>query len=113
MTGVFISYSRRDKDFVGKLRDALSARKYDVWVDWKDIPPSTEWLNEIRGGIDGADAFIYLISPDSVSSEVCARELGHAVEQHKRIIPVVRRDPDGTTVPETRGRAELDLPPQR
>ena len=49
MTGVFISYSRRDKDFVGKLREALSARNYEVWVDWEDIPPSTEWLNVKQG----------------------------------------------------------------
>ncbi len=96
---VFISYSRRDKEFVARLHDALAERKYDIWVDWQDIPPSAEWLAEIRAGVESADAFIYLISPDSLASTVCGQELEHAASQHKRIVPVVRRDPDGVAVP--------------
>ncbi len=98
MTAVFISYSRRDKDFVARLHDALVQRKYEVWVDWEDIPPSAEWFEEIRGGVERADGFIYLISPDSVDSTVCQRELEHAVSQRKRIIPVLRRDVDDAKV---------------
>ena len=100
MPSVFISYSRRDKDFVARLHDALAARDYQVWVDWEDIPPSAEWLAEIRAGVDGADGFIYVLSPDSAESKVCAQELEHAVEQHKRVVPIVRRDPDGAHVPD-------------
>lgn len=33
----FISYSRKDKDFVRKLRDALAAQKRNAWVEWKHI----------------------------------------------------------------------------
>ncbi len=100
MPSVFISYSRRDKDFVARLHDALAARDYQVWVDWEDIPPSAEWFAEIRAGVDGADGFIYVLSPDSAESTVCAQELDHAVEQHKRVVPIVRRDPDGARVPD-------------
>ncbi len=100
MPSVFISYSRSDKDFVARLHDALVAREYQVWVDWEDIPPSAEWFAEIRAGVDGADGFIYVISPDSAESKVCAQELEHALTQHKRVIPVVRRDPNGTHVPD-------------
>ncbi len=100
MPAVFISYSRRDKSFVERLHDALKSREYDVWVDWEDIPPSAEWFEEIRSGVRSADGFIYVISPDSVSSEVCTRELGNAVDQRKRIVPVVCREPDGRAVPE-------------
>ncbi len=95
MTSVFISYSRRDKEFVERLHDALKAREYDVWVDWEDIPPSAEWFEEIRTGLSAADGFIYVISPHSVSSEVCTRELDRAVEQRKRILPILHREPDG------------------
>ena len=100
MPAVFISYSRHDKDFVGRLHDALKQRQYDVWVDWEDIPPSAEWLEEIRAGLGAADGFVYVISPDSLGSKVCSRELDYAVEQHKRIVPVVRRDADGAKVPD-------------
>lgn len=97
---VFISYSRRDKAFVERLHAALTSREYDVWVDWEDIPPSAAWLEEIQAGVRGADGFIYVISPDSVRSEVCGRELAHALEQHKRVVPVVCREPNGAAVPQ-------------
>jgi WD40 repeat protein len=97
---VFISYSRQDKDFVERLHRALADRGYEVWVDWDDIPPSAEWFEEIRAGIASADGVVYVISPDSVVSEVCTRELEHAIEQHKRIVPVVYREPDAGSVPE-------------
>jgi TIR domain len=35
---IFISYSRKDKDFVRHLNDALIAQKREAWIDWKDIP---------------------------------------------------------------------------
>jgi WD40 repeat protein len=97
---VFISYSRHDTDFVERLHAALASRGYEVWVDWDDIPPSAEWFEEIRAGIAGADGVVYVISPDSAVSEVCTRELEHAVEQHKRIVPVVCREPEVGSVPE-------------
>ena len=43
MSKIFISYSRKDKDFVKKLYEALTKSlpnsDQDVWVDWEDIPP--------------------------------------------------------------------------
>lgn len=99
MPAVFISYSRRDKEFVTQLHDALVERQYDVWVDWEGIPPSAEWFAEIRAGLGNADGFIYVISPDSVDSKVCTQELDHAVQLRKRIVPVVCRDVDGAAVP--------------
>ncbi len=83
-----------------RLHDALVAREYQVWVDWEDIPPSAEWFEEIRAGVRDADGFVFVISPDSVASEVCTRELEHAFDQNKRVVPVVCRDPGGVNVPE-------------
>jgi WD40 repeat protein len=92
MPDVFISYSRRDKDFVSRLNQALADSGKDAWVDWEDIPASAEWLREIQDGIDGSDAFLFVLSPDSVASTVCAQELDHALERRKRILPIVHRD---------------------
>ena len=99
LADVFISYSRRDKEFVARLAEALVAREKDVWVDWEDIPPTADWFAEIAEGIDGADAFVYVISPDSVASEVCAREIAHAEERNKRVIPILRRPVADDLVP--------------
>ena len=71
MTELFISYSRKDKDFVHRLHDALIAAKREVWVDWEDIPLASDWRAEIFAGIEAADAFAFIISPDSVISQIC------------------------------------------
>lgn len=92
MNDVFISYSRQDSDFVRKLYNRLSEDQREAWVDWDNIPLTADWLDEIKAGIEGADSFIYVISPDSVHSEVCAIELQHALEYNKRLIPVMRRE---------------------
>lgn len=100
MADVFISYSRKDTDFVRQLHDALAARGRDTWVDWESIPLTADWLAEIYAGIEAADTFVFVITPDSISSRECARELAHAVEHNKRLVPIVRRDVDARAVPQ-------------
>jgi len=68
MADVFISYAREDKDFVRCLDRALTEDGRDVWVDWEDIAPSAEWMEEIRTAIEGADAFVFVLSSDSLAS---------------------------------------------
>jgi hypothetical protein len=91
MTEVFISYSRRDKEFIRRLHEALLAQKRDVWVDWEDIPPTADWRAEIRTGIEATNAMIFVISPDSVRSKECRVELELALENNKRLIPLMYR----------------------
>lgn len=69
MADVFISYSRRDETFVRQLRDALAAKGTDVWVDKEDIGPAVEWRRDIELGIEGADIFAFVITPDALTSE--------------------------------------------
>ncbi len=92
MTDVFISYSRKDKDFVHQLNDALAAQQRNTWVDWEDIPATADWWKEVTSGIEQADAFVFIISPDSVRSQVCRNEVTHAVANNKRFIPLMRRE---------------------
>lgn len=89
---VFISYSRRDKPFVQKLVKAFNDVGRDVWIDWEDIPPVADWRQEIHTGIDQADDFVFIISPDSVESQVCTEELARAIEYNKRLVPLLYRE---------------------
>ena len=89
---VFLSYSRKDGAFARQLFEALEARGLSAWVDWEGIPPSAEWWREVCAAIESVDAFVFVMSPDSLASKVCADELDHAVRQHKRLIPVVCRE---------------------
>lgn len=92
MADVFISYSRKDKAFVQQLQQALEAAKRDVWIDWQDIPPTADWWNEIRAGIDSANSFAFVISPQSAASDICHKEVEHAVESGKRIVPLLYQE---------------------
>jgi WD40 repeat protein len=100
----FISYSRKDKVFVQKLHQALAEGQRDTWVDWEDIPRTADWWSEIEAGIEAANTFIFIISPDSVASEVCRREIAHAAKHHKRLVPIVHRDSPTEAVPEVLAR---------
>jgi WD40 repeat protein len=88
---VFISYSRKDTHFVGRLRDELAARGKDVWLDLEDIRKGEEWWKRIERGIQSAAAVVAVVSPDFVSSEVCGSELDYAVANNKRLVPVLAR----------------------
>ncbi|MBD2066357.1 TIR domain-containing protein [Leptolyngbya sp. FACHB-671] len=92
MSDVFISYSRKDTDFVKALYAALEARNRSTWVDWSNIPLTADWWQEIQTGIESADTFVFIISSDSVASAVCNQEIDHAVLHHKRLFPIVRRN---------------------
>src|SRR5688500_8018544 len=94
MSHIFISYSRKDFDFAGKIVRALGKNNLDTWIDWKSIPKGEDWEQEIYRGIEEADAFLFLISPDSVLSQMCTKETTHAVKNGKRILPIVIRDTD-------------------
>jgi WD40 repeat protein len=96
---VFISYSRRDSDFVHTLREAFATAGRPAWLDTADIRPVSDWSVEIAEAIDGSDAVVCVVSPDFVHSAQCAKELAHADEQKKRLIPVVARPVDPATLP--------------
>src|SRR5271169_4269125 len=91
MAEVFISYSRTDFDFAKKLYDALTELKRRVWMDLSDIPPGTKFQSEMLSGVEQSDNFLFLISPDSVSSPMCKAEIDHAVANNKRLIAIVCR----------------------
>lgn len=88
---VFVSYRRKNVEFVKQLVDELRAADREVWIDWEDIPPgSTSFADDIKRGLEGADAFIAVLTPDYLESRYCVElEMGYAVELQKKIIPIV------------------------
>lgn len=92
MSDVFLSYSRRDKEMCRRIFDSFKEQGKEVWADFEDIPLTADWWEEIKAGINASEAFVFLISPDSVRSTVCRQEIDHAVDNNKRIIPVLYRE---------------------
>lgn len=91
-TDAFISYSRKDQAFVKTLSAAFGQLNRDPWVDWDDIQKGEEWWKAIQRGIESAHTFIFVISPDSISSAVCQDEIEYAATCNKRFLPIVRRE---------------------
>ncbi len=101
---IFISYSRRDQEFVFKLANDLEARGGRVWLDQADIRGGTQWRQSIDNGIEQASAFLLLISPDAMDSEYVNFELELAEEQGKPIFPLIYRR---TNIPENLSRFQF------
>ena len=91
MADAFLSHSHHDREMARRLHDALAEAKKDVWADWEDVPPASRFQRDLDDGVSGCNAFVFLISPDSVSSEYCLAELEKATDLNKRIVPVVHR----------------------
>jgi len=90
MPDVFVSYSRRDADFVRALVADLEARGKDVWIDTQGIGDGEVFPDAIRHAIEASDAFVFVISPESVASRYCESEVAYAVSLQKRLVPVLR-----------------------
>lgn len=90
---VFLSYSRRDAAFVGRLADDLARHGIEPWLDTDDLPTDDDdrWRRSVVCGIRESAALVLVLSPDSVRSPAVERELTIAAEMGRRVIPVVHR----------------------
>ena len=93
---VFISYGRSEsKAFANRLYQRLLKEGLDVWFDQNDIPLGVDFQDQIDDGIERAHSFIFIISPHSVKSAYCLKEILLAVKRGKRIIPILHVEPVG------------------
>jgi hypothetical protein len=86
---VFICYAREDEAFVLQLGENLKVRGVPVWLDQWDIPPGSDWDRSIDDAIYDCAKFIIVLSSQSVESSEVRGELRTALDEKKRIIPVI------------------------
>lgn len=101
---VFISYSRYDVKFALTLFGALEARGLQPAIDTRDLPKLEDWRRELLGFIRESDAVVFILSPRSAASEVCAWEVEQAASLSKRLAPVVLERVPDSLVPDALGR---------
>lgn len=89
MEKVFISYSRKDIDFVRKLAGDLESAGYDVWWDITDLRGGDDWVRNIPKAIKDSRYFIVVLSPNSIESEWVRKEYTQALSLRKKIIPLM------------------------
>lgn len=101
---VFVSYSRKDMAFADKLDAVLKANNFEPLIDRTEIYAFEDWWKRIQSLIAQCDTVIFALSPDSVASEVCGKEVAYAASLNKRFAPVVVHRVDDKLIPEALAR---------
>ena len=89
MTQIFISYSRKDINFVRQLAGDLEKAGYEVWWDLTDLRGGDDWPRVIPAAIESSQYVIVVLSPNSAVSDWVEKEYTQALSLHKKIIPIM------------------------
>ena len=101
---VFISYSRKNAAFADRLEAGLAAHGFVPLIDRTEIYAFEDWWTRIEALIARADTVAFVLSPDSVASDVAMKEVAFAAALNKRFAPVVCRSVDDKAVPQALAR---------
>jgi tellurium resistance protein TerD len=85
---VFVSYAREDEAYVDTLVRYLRGQGVEVWTDTA-IYFGDRWSEVIEEKIDSCAAFVVVMSPAARESAWVDREVLHALEQGKRVFPLL------------------------
>jgi TIR domain-containing protein/WD40 repeat protein len=94
MAQLFISYSRKDLDFVRQLASDLKNAGFEVWYDVSRLEGGARWRAEIENALRNSEYVIFVLSPDSTSSEWVEREFLFANSLKRKLIPLMYRHCD-------------------
>src|SRR6476659_2325464 len=84
MANVFISYSRKDKDYVSKLAAWLQGHGVTVWFDHY-IDYGAKWELEIKNQLDSSSVMLIIMSKAAQQSVWVLKEIKQA---NRKAIPV-------------------------
>ena len=84
---IFLSYSRRDIEYVSTLVNALRKQGFDVWFD-KNIQSGSDWDSTIESELKKADAIVLVLSKTSVASDNVKDEMSYGMGLDKPVIPI-------------------------
>jgi len=99
---VFVCYSHDDADVVYPEMVWLRGQGINLWYD-EGIDPGSEWSQALADAIEGCSAVLFYVSPRSVQSEPCRREINFALAKRRSISVVYLEE---TALP---GSLELSL----
>ena len=84
---VFVCYAHDDASTVRAQIDWLKGEGFNVWFD-EAIEVGSRWSDDLARAVEGCAAFLYFLSPRSVSSRHCLDEVHFALECNRPIVPV-------------------------
>jgi TIR domain len=87
MAKVFVSYSRADLEAIKILVQDLEDAGHESWFD-QALTGGQRWWDNILSNIRSCEVFVSGLTPDSLESQACKRELDYAVRLGKPVLPV-------------------------
>ena len=89
---IFLSYSRKDSEFVLDIAKTLRDAGANIWLDQLDIEPGTSWDDSVENALQNSDTLLIFLSNTSVNSKNVRDEYSYAFDEKKRIVPVLIED---------------------
>ena len=87
MRQLFVSYARENKRHVNELVEHLGRLGYRTWLD-SSLHGGQAWWDEILRRIAECDAFVAIVSQETLNSAACEQELQWALALNKPVLPV-------------------------
>jgi hypothetical protein len=91
---IFFSYSRDDSEFVLNLAKNLRIAGANIWLDQLDIKPGTRWDSSIEKALKSSNTLLVILSKTSVDSTNVLDEVSFALEEKKKVVPVLLEECD-------------------
>ena len=85
---IFVSYAHRDSERVFEVLNELQDRSYRFWYD-DGIAPGSEWPEDIAQHLDGAAMVMAFVTPNSMKSQNCRREINFSLSREKPFLSVL------------------------
>ncbi len=87
MPSVFVSYSRKNTDFVKKMVNDVRRQRVSVWWDER-LRAGKDWEKQLAAAIRQCDTFALVMSPPALESKYVRWEIEQARAAGKPIIPL-------------------------
>ena len=86
---VFISYSSKEASQVNEIVETLERKGIECWIAPRDIRVGSNYTKDIPSAIQECPCFLLVLSRQSQKSQWVNKELTHAINQNKRIFPLI------------------------
>ena len=111
---IFVSYAHEDSNAVYPEMKWLHDQGFNVWYD-EGISPGTVWRTELADSIMGAGLFLFFVTPRSVVSGNCEKEVNFAIDHDIPVLTVHLEETDlpsgmELTLSSIQGILKHDLP---
>jgi hypothetical protein len=93
---IFLSHSHMDNAWCEQLVQHLHRTGLDVWFDKQGLYGGDDWVQMIERELESRDIYLFVITPDSWSSDWVRKELALAFARHKRVIGIIHKPTDIT-----------------